>query len=83
MNHALISEVAKQHCEGDEKRAREFIKAHRPILESLQNILKNKEEALQVPSKVDYDCPSWACKQADAIGARRTLLEIGSLLEVR
>lgn len=83
MNTALIKEVADAHFEGDQGKAREFIKASKPILDCVASVLKNKEQSLQVPSKADYDSPSWAYKQADVIGERRGLLNAASLVEVR
>lgn len=47
----------------------------------LQEIVREKLEATYSTKEEDYENPNWAYKQADAVGYRRALKEIFSLLE--
>lgn len=46
-----------------------------PAFARLQEIIKEKQSAT-VTTVADYDCPSWAHKQADANGYNRAMAEI-------
>lgn len=51
------------------------------VLRALNRYLVKKREAMLVPSKADYDCPSWSHKQADNIGYCRAINELLDLTE--
>ena len=60
----------------------EFIR-FKPLRNRLQEICGEKEASCNKASinKDGYDCPNWAYKQADAVGYRRALHEIISLIK--
>lgn len=57
------------------------VRSSRVALERLRDILKGELADLDAPTKVDYDSPSWAFKEADRHGARRSYRNILTLLE--
>lgn len=68
--------------EGDQhERIRGAFKASADIRERLTTICNEKIATAMSTHKGQYDGASWAYEQADAIGYRRALEEIISLLE--
>lgn len=47
----------------------------------LQEMIKDKLESSYSTKEEDYENPNWAYKQADAVGYRKALKEIISLLQ--
>jgi len=56
------------------------LKTFKNAFEALDELLVEMEE---VPSKNDYDCPSWSHKQADINGANRMLREVRKLINIK
>ena len=56
------------------------LKSFKNAFEALDAVLAEMEE---VPSKNDYDCPSWSHKQADINGANRMLREVRKLINIK
>lgn len=64
--------------EDQKKKRKQFLLANVEVFELLEEILKeNFEEGTP-----DYDCPSWAYKQADINGANRMLRRVLSLTKL-
>jgi len=71
------------HLKGDEaKKFAEYVSNCNTILERLTDIVNQQCQALECPSQLDYDSPSWAHKQADRIGQLRAYREILKLTDL-
>ncbi len=67
-----------KNLKGTEKTKRvEEVKSYRNAFQSLTEIL---DEEVSTP---DYNCPSWAHKQADQNGYNRAIREIKKLVNVK
>ena len=79
--------MKKSWTQGLEEDASKEIKSHflsaLILRKRMVKLLRDKEEeASKVGrSKVGYDCPNWAFKQADLVGYTRALNDIISLIE--
>lgn len=68
--------------DADRKEREQMVRSAKPTLEVLKQLLEARLRAVDDTqmSKADYENPSWAFKQADANGAKRTLQELIQLL---
>lgn len=53
------------------------------VLDKAVEILYNRVQSEEEIQSVDYDCPSWAFKQADRLGYLRGVRDAIKLLEIK
>ena len=70
------------HCKTKEDKEAwlQQIQGAMPVLNKYQEIIERKISKKQITKEIDYDCPSWSYKQADANGYARAIKEILKLL---
>lgn len=78
MQHLWFSHLPKSEQENFKK----LVLGSKKVLDRLQEICYNTIHDGVVPSKGDYDNPSWAYKQADRNGYLRAFQEIHDLLKL-
>ncbi len=64
----------------DKEKVRQLILSNRESLDRLKEILEPLLK--ETPPTADYDCPSWAYKQADRIGYNRALNQVLDIINL-
>lgn len=76
----LHSEWFKHLPTSEAEEFKDYVRNSTSIRERLTDILNKK---LPETKEVDYDCPSWSHKQADANGYERALRELLKIITIR
>lgn len=64
-------------------KTKKSVLAAKHILDAVIGILEKEKAALERPKKDDYDCPSWAYKQAHINGEIANINKVIDLLTVK
>lgn len=67
--------------EGEKREMKVSLLSAGPVLKRLREIVEAKDSAATNCTSADYDCPSWAYKQAHLNGYREAMREIIKYLD--